>query len=109
MRIITVCGMGVGTSVLLKMNTDTALERLGLTGDVEAADIGVAKGVAMDADLVLTNAEVAAQFEDLPIPVRVIKDFMDVTEIAGVIAGLFGIDPANRPGPSEGQGGPGPF
>ena len=39
MKIIAVCGMGIGTSVLLKMNTDKALERLGMDGDVEAADV----------------------------------------------------------------------
>ena len=105
MRIITVCGMGVGTSVLLKMNTDTALERLGLEGDVEAADLGVAKGVALGADLVLTNAQTAAQFADLPIPVRVINDFMSIDEIASVIAETLGVssDVPPEPGGSVGS------
>ena len=86
MKIIDVCGMGIGTSVLLKMNTDKALERLGVPGDVEAVDLGAAKGVATGADLVLTNAETAAEFPGFPAPVRVIRDFMDVDEIVRVIS-----------------------
>ena len=42
MKIVTVCGMGIGTSVLLKMNTEKALRTLGIDADVEAADIGTA-------------------------------------------------------------------
>jgi PTS system ascorbate-specific IIB component len=85
MKIITVCGMGIGTSVLLKMNTDRALERLGVDGDVEAADIGTAKGAASLADLVLTSADVVPGLDGLSTPVRVITDFMDVDEITAVI------------------------
>ena len=85
MKIICVCGMGIGTSILLKMNTDNALDKLGLAGDVEAADIGTAKGAAATADLVLTSAEMAEELEGVPAPVRVINNFMDVDEIAKAI------------------------
>ncbi len=86
MRIITVCGMGIGTSILLKMNTDKALEQLGREGDVEAADIGTAKGAASTADLVLTSAELAEELESVDVPVIVINNFMDVDEIASAVA-----------------------
>lgn len=85
MKIIAVCGMGIGTSILLKMNADSALEQLGMDGDVEATDIGTAKGAAATADLVLTSAELAAEFQGLGVPVRAICNFMDVDEIAASI------------------------
>ncbi len=85
MKIIAVCGMGIGTSILLKMNTDKALDQLGLDGDVEAADIGTAKGAASLADLVLTSAELAEELDGLSVPVRVINNFMDVDEIVAAI------------------------
>lgn len=85
MKIIAVCGMGIGTSILLKMNTDKALDQLGLSGDVEAADIGTAKGAASLADLVLTSAELAAELEGVSAPVRVVNNFMDVDEISAAI------------------------
>lgn len=86
MKIIAVCGMGIGTSILLKMNADKALDQLGLTGEVQAADIGVAKGEAGSADLVLTSAELAPELEGVEAPVRVVDDFMDVDEIAAAIS-----------------------
>lgn len=91
MKIVAVCGMGIGSSVLLKMNADTALERLGLTGEVEAADVRAARAVAMDADLVLTNPEKAPEFEGFPTPVRTIEDFADVDEIVAAISSAFGL------------------
>ncbi|MDX5319304.1 MAG: PTS sugar transporter subunit IIB [Actinomycetes bacterium] len=86
MKIIAVCGMGIGTSILLKMNTDKACERLGIDAEVDAADIGTAKGAASTADLVLTSEELASELEGLSVPVRVIDNFMDVDEIEAAIA-----------------------
>ena len=86
MKIIAVCGMGIGTSILLKMNTEKALDQVGMSGDVDAADISAAKGAASSADLVLTSAELAEELEGLPIPVRVVNNFMDVDEIAAAIS-----------------------
>lgn len=91
MKIVAVCGMGIGSSVLLKMNTDTALERLGLSGDVEAADLRAARSVAMDADLVLTNPEKVADFDGFPTPVRFIEDFADIDEIVAALSAAFGL------------------
>jgi PTS system ascorbate-specific IIB component len=85
MRILAVCGMGIGTSILLKMNVDKVLENLGIAGDVESADIGTAKGAASLADLVLTSAELASELEGLSTPVRAINNFMDVDEICAAI------------------------
>ena len=91
MKIVAVCGMGIGSSVLLKMNTDMALERLGLSGDVEATDVRAAKTAALGADLVLTNPEKAIEFDGSPTPVRVIEDFADVDEIVAALTAAFGL------------------
>lgn len=85
MKIIAVCGMGIGTSILLKMNADKACEQLGIDADVEAADITMAKGAASTADLVLTSEELASELEGISAPVRIINNFMDVDEIAAAI------------------------
>jgi PTS system ascorbate-specific IIB component len=36
MKIIAVCGMGIGTSVLLKMNAEKVLRQLGIDATVDA-------------------------------------------------------------------------
>jgi PTS system ascorbate-specific IIB component len=81
MKIITVCGMGIGTSVLLKMNTEKVLRALDIDGDVEAADIGVARGMARDAEIVLTSREFVDEIGDVDATVIVIDNFFDLAEL----------------------------
>lgn len=81
MKIIAVCGMGIGTSVLLKMNTEKVLRKMGVDADVEAADIGVARGMARDAEIVLTSQELVSEIGDLDAEVIVIDNFFDLNEI----------------------------
>ena len=81
MKIVAVCGMGIGTSVLLKMNAEKVLQDLGIDADIEAADIGVARGAAQTADVVLTSEELAPEIRDVPAEVIVINNFFDLDEI----------------------------
>lgn len=81
MKIVAVCGMGIGTSVLLKMNAEKVLRNLGVDADVEAADIGVARGAARTADIVLTSSELAEEIGDVPAEVIVINNFIDLNEL----------------------------
>lgn len=86
MKIVAVCGMGIGTSILLKMNAEKALTNLGMDGEVEVADIGTARGAATTADLVLTSAELAEELEGVSTPIGVVDNFTDVDQIAATIA-----------------------
>lgn len=81
MKIVAVCGMGIGTSVLLKMNAEKVLQNLGIEADIEAADIGVARGAAQTAEIVLTSEELAPEIGDVPAEVIVIENFFDLDEI----------------------------
>lgn len=83
MKIVAVCGMGIGTSVLLKMNAEKVLASLGIDADVEAADIGVARGAAQTADIVLTSDELAPEIGEVPARVIIIDNFFDLDEITG--------------------------
>ena len=73
--------MGIGTSVLLKMNAEKVLQDLGIEADIEAADIGVARGAAQTAEIVLTSEELAPEIGDVPAEVIVIENFFDLDEI----------------------------
>ncbi len=81
MKIVTVCSMGIGTSILLKMNVEAVLDRLGMQATVEASDLSSARGVAASADLILTNTEMARALDDIATRVVVIRNFMDMGEI----------------------------
>ena len=81
MKIVAVCGMGIGTSILLKMNTEKVLDSMGIEAEVEAADIGVAKGFGRTADIMLTSSDLADEIGDVPAIVIVIDNFFDLAEI----------------------------
>ena len=59
MRIVAVCGAGVGTSAILKVNAERALDRLGLSADVSATDLASLADAAADAQVILTSTELA--------------------------------------------------
>jgi PTS system ascorbate-specific IIB component len=82
--------MGIGTSVILKMNAEKAVSRLGLDADVEVADISSARGAAATADLVLTSAELAGELDGIKPPVVVVDNFTDVDQITDTIAAATG-------------------
>lgn len=62
MKILTVCGNGIGSSLMLKMKIEQILKEEGLMADVESADLSSAQGIP--ADLVVTVKELAGQFTD---------------------------------------------
>lgn len=89
-KIVTVCGMGIGTSVLLKMNVEKVLRTLGRTANVLAADIESAPNVAADANIILTSPEFEPQLDGLPARLVVISNFFDLAEIETKLADPVG-------------------
>lgn len=61
MNIVTVCGMGMGSSLVLKMAVDDILSSHGITANVEACDLGSLDG--READLVITTDGLRSQVE----------------------------------------------
>lgn len=81
MRILAVCGMGVGSSLLLIMNAQKALRQLGVQADVEQSDIGLARSASGSYDLILTTAELAELLGGVKPPVVTIANFISVQEM----------------------------
>lgn len=82
MKILAVCGMGLGTGLLLRMNTEAALEKLGVSdAQVEVADISTARGAGATADIVLTSSELAEQLGTIKAKLVTISNFIDKNEI----------------------------
>ena len=90
MKIIAVCGMGIGTSVLLKMNVEKVLSLLGVDADVKAADITTAKREGLTADLIITSPELVFQLEQLPGKIVPINHVFDLVEIRQKLSATFG-------------------
>jgi len=78
-EILCVCGFGIGSSLLLKMNADQVLTKAGYDVKVDPMDVTSANG--RTPDLVLTSAEIATQLPEFSCPVVIINNFMDLEEI----------------------------
>ncbi|MBI6064729.1 PTS sugar transporter subunit IIB [Clostridium perfringens] len=89
MKIMTVCGFGVGTSLLLKMTVDSILEEEGINGEVEASDMTSACGNS--ADLILTSKEIGKEIEgQISGKLVYISNFMDKEEVKEKILKAIG-------------------
>lgn len=82
MKILAVCGMGLGTGLLLRMNAEAALARIGVQdAQVEVADISTARGMGSTADIVVTSSELAEQLGPIKGKLVTIHNFIDKAEI----------------------------
>lgn len=75
------CGMGLGSGLLLRMQAEKALKQLGVQADLEVADIGTARAAAQTADLIITSEELAAQLGAVRPKVVTIANFIDLGEM----------------------------
>jgi PTS system ascorbate-specific IIB component len=73
--------MGLGSALVLRMQAEKALKELGLTADLEVADIGTARAIAPSADLILTSQELAEQLGTVKPKVVTISNFIDLREM----------------------------
>ena len=78
MKIITVCGLGVGSSLILKMTVDSAMKALEKDCTIEHWDMGTVRG--KDFDLLVTMEGFKTNFEDLDNVVYV-NNIVDVNEV----------------------------
>lgn len=92
LKILTVCGAGIGTSTLLKMQVQDVLKSLNLTFEyrVENSSVSMAKGQA--ADLVYTFETFGADVTDFKSPIIVINNLMDKNEIREKTMKFFGLE-----------------
>ncbi len=90
MKIVTICGAGIGTSGILKVNAERALQRLGLSATVVAADIASVTRVAADAQVILTSAEFVEAIGATRADVIVIENFFDGDELAVKLEAALG-------------------
>lgn len=80
MKILAVCGFGVGSSMILRMSIEKALKNLDINAEVENTDISSARG--MTADLIFTSEELKGELESgASAPVIAVQKYMDVNEV----------------------------
>jgi ascorbate PTS system EIIB component len=80
-KIIAVCGMGIGTSVLLKINAEKVLKMLDIEATVEAADMSTARQASFDAQIILTTPELVESLKGVNAEIISIDHFFDLEEL----------------------------
>jgi PTS system ascorbate-specific IIB component len=78
-RIATVCGMGLGTSMMLKLTVQTILRDAGIEATVDPVDLGSFK--TMQADVVIAPTSMEAHVSGTPARVVLIENLIDKEEI----------------------------
>ncbi|OAB38250.1 PTS maltose transporter subunit IIBC [Paenibacillus macquariensis subsp. defensor] len=61
LNIVTVCGNGIGSSLMLKLKIEEICAENGIKASVESSDCNSAKG--RNCDLIVTVSELASQFD----------------------------------------------
>lgn len=87
MRIVAVCGLGYGTSVILKNNIEKALRSLNFEeATVEAVGVAEARSLGSLADIVFTTEELVPLLDGLATQVIPIRHVIDIDEITRALA-----------------------
>ncbi|WP_419817108.1 PTS sugar transporter subunit IIB [Glaciibacter flavus] len=81
MKIVAICGVGIGTAAILKLNAERALDRIGVDADVSASDVAGVAAAAADAQVILTSAELVDHIGATNADVVVIQNYFDLEEI----------------------------
>ncbi|KQO62196.1 PTS sugar transporter subunit IIB [Curtobacterium sp. Leaf261] len=90
MKIVTICGAGIGASGILKVNAERALSKLGLEAEVVAADVASVRDIADDAQVILTSAEFVDAIGTTYADVIVIRNHFDQQEITDAVERALG-------------------
>ncbi|MFB2557265.1 PTS sugar transporter subunit IIB [Herbiconiux liangxiaofengii] len=81
MKIIALCGAGIGTSEILRVNAVRALGRLDIEAEVTASDVAGIAAAAADAQVILTSPELVSAIGRTNADVVVIQNYFDLDEI----------------------------
>lgn len=79
MKIATLCGMGFGTSMMLKLTIDDLLKAEGINAETVPWDLGSFKG--QRADIVVAPTDMKSHLKDATAQVVLINNLVDKEEI----------------------------
>ncbi|GHD42406.1 PTS sugar transporter subunit IIB [Mycetocola manganoxydans] len=81
MKIVAICGAGVGTSGILKVNAERVLKRLDIDAEVTASDVAGVADAAADAQVILTSPELVDKIGKTFADVVIIENYFDLDEL----------------------------
>lgn len=90
MKIVTICGAGIGSSGILKVNAERVLRKLDIEATVVAADVASVRDAAVDAQVILTSAEFVEAIGKTNASVIVVQNYFDTDELTVKLEAALG-------------------
>ncbi len=90
MKIVAICGAGIGSSGILKVNAERVLAKLGITATVSAVDLDSLAAAAEDAQVILTSSEFVDAIGATYADVIVIDNYFDTSELTVKLEAALG-------------------
>ena len=90
MKIVAICGAGVGTSGILKVNAERVLKTLDIEAEVTASDVASVAVAAADAQVILTSPELVDKIGKTFADIVVIDNYFDLEELTRKIEKALG-------------------
>jgi PTS system ascorbate-specific IIB component len=85
-KILTICGAGVGTSEILRVAAQRVLTRLGIEAEVTATDVEHVQELAEDVQVILATPEHVKHLGRNYAQVIVIQNILDQDELTAKLA-----------------------
>ncbi|MDQ1531588.1 MAG: ascorbate system component [Microbacteriaceae bacterium] len=85
-KILTICGAGVGTSEILRVAAQRVLTRLGIEAEVTATDVEHVQELAEDVQVILATPEHVKHLGRSYAQVIVIQNILDQDELTAKLA-----------------------
>jgi PTS system ascorbate-specific IIB component len=79
LTVLTVCGVGMGTSLILRMTAEEVFKQLGLRARVQATDVSSARG--MPADIIIGQEMHTSELAGRAPVVVTVRNFIDKAEM----------------------------
>jgi PTS system ascorbate-specific IIB component len=90
MKIVAICGAGIGTSGILKVNAERVLNRLGIDATIVACDLDSLAAEADDAQVILTGPEFLTAIGQTYADVIVVENYFDTEELSDKLQRALG-------------------
>lgn len=87
MKIMAICGSGLGSSFMVEMNIKKVLKKMGVEADVEHSDLSSA--IPSDADLFVMAKDIAASASIPDNQLIVITNIIDINELETKLRAYF--------------------
>jgi len=88
LKILAVCGMGLGSGLVLRMSVDKVLKELNIKATTAVSDVASAKGER--ADIIVTSSEFEKSLVGTGAKVITIKNYVDLGEIRTKLSEALG-------------------